>query len=223
MDSEVVDCQETSSQLASLRYFVLDLPRRVPERSEVVKALLDASSEVFVWPQPKSVKSRPFPTEFVKPERGRYRIDVGKVAFAGFGSFWHLADRGSIAMRMPAPPDNLGSIMSRCPLSPGCTSPSFMSRRSLKRTTSPGAIRYCEHVVDRGEFAFVYPSCISVLSVFAAPADLRLLYHLAESNCRPWNVNNRYFTIEQCWLHARPLAVSDADTRTDRRMAAGGD
>jgi hypothetical protein len=192
---------ETLRLLRSLRSFILHLPRRVPERNELIHSLLQASSEAFVWPQRKGSKLRPYPTDFVTPERGRFRLDPSKVIFTGYGPFWHLDDRGSIAMRMPRLPQDLDAVFQRCPLHPGCTEHSIISSRNmLAKGNSSGAIRYCEQLIDSGEYAFLLPVGTQYVALFAQDDELFRLYRLAQKLCRPWNVNNTYFTISECHL-----------------------
>ena len=194
---------ETLTFLRTARNIILNLPRRVPDRNLLIHSLLQSASEAFVWPQPKGSQPRPYPTEFVAPERGRYRIDVSKAVFAGFGPFWHLNERGSIAMRIPRMPSNMVAILKDCPLDPGCSAPGIFNRYQLAKGNSPGAIRYCDEVANSGEFAFLLPRYgTDHISVFAPENELPQLFSLALRHCQPWNVNTANFELSQSYLVA---------------------
>jgi hypothetical protein len=204
LDDETLTCLRTA------RNIILNLPRRVPDRNLVIHSLLQSASEAFVWPPPKGSPPRPYPTEFVTPERGRCRLDLSKAAIAGFGPFWHLGERGSIALRTPRLPSNMVAILQDSPLQPGCTAPGIFNRYQLAKGNSPGAIRYCDEVAKCGEIAFLLPrQGTDHLCLFAPEDELPQLFGLALRNCPPWNVNNAYFEISQCYL-AKSSQIHDA-------------
>lgn len=119
-------------------------------------------------------------------------MDATKANFAGFGPFWHLGDRGSIAFRLPKVPDAFVTVLGQCPLQSGCSSVGTFARNQLAKCNSPGAIRYCDQVAQSGEIAFLLPQHGTAdLAIFANEGELLRLYRLAERHCPPWNVNVR--------------------------------
>ena len=116
-------------------------------------------------------------------------MNVSKAAFAGFGPFWHLGDRGSIAFRMPRATDTFEAVLKQCPLHPGCSSVGSFTRYQLAKGNSPGAIRYCDEVAQDGEIAFLLPRFgTPFFNVFAPENELLRLYCLADKHCPSWNV-----------------------------------
>lgn len=112
---------ETLLRLNALQSFVLNLRERVApkygvvSRAEVVRPLLAAASEGLVWSRgTKGPTSRwgdrpaEFPAEMLIRERGRWRLDLTREVYAGYGPFWYGSDRGSIALRLPRLPLDIG-------------------------------------------------------------------------------------------------------------------
>lgn len=63
-----------------------------------------------------------------------------------------------------------------------------VSRYELSQSDSVGAIRYCDSVIDQGEFAFLFSATngIQYLSIFAPGHEIETLYRLALDWCRPF-------------------------------------
>ena len=186
---------DTKALLAQLRSFVVSPIRRPasadghhPGFTNVIRPLLAAASEAFAWP-PKSKRDPvAYPPEILIPERGRYRLDLSRDAIAGNESFWHATAgrRGSIAIRLPLLPADMVQIFRHCSRLPGCDEPAVLSSRyQLSKSDSPGAIRYCDDVIDGDEYAFLFSATngIEYMSVFARAEELEKLYQLAAEEC----------------------------------------
>jgi len=185
---EILEC------LSRLRSFLLntcpasvDFNDRPPAHSKVIRPLLASASEAFVWPPLNKLKPVPYPTDILTPQRGRHRFDLSSDILSGHERFWHAGAgaRGSIALRLPCLPNNFIEILMHCSR-PG--SAVLSSRYQLTKGDSAGAIRYCDEVVDSGEFAFLFSASngIQHLSVFAPAHELERLYRLALDWCRPF-------------------------------------
>ena len=149
---------ETLEYLARLRTFIVqpcqhipDFDERVPAHAKVIRPLLSAASEAFLWPPGNKQRTVQYPAEILSRERGRYRFDLSRDILTGYERLWHAVSwaRGSIALRLPRLPNNFIEILMHC----SCTPPAVLSSRyQLATGDSAGAIeriRRCT-VVNRG-------------------------------------------------------------------------
>ena len=157
----------------------------LPAHSKVIRPLLSAASEAFVWPPATEANPLEYPEEILARERGRYRFDLSHDVLTGYMRFWNASGwrRGSIVLRLTQPPMNMVEVFMHCS-GPGV----FSSRYQLLKGDSRAALRYCESCASDGELAFCFSASngIEQLSVFAPQPMLEELYRVAYDYCRPF-------------------------------------
>jgi len=186
---------ETLELLDRLRSFVVE-PCRRPMSADghhaafntLIRPLLATASEAYVWPAMSKDRPATYPMDILTAERGRYRFDLSKDVISGYEPFWHASagSRGSIALCLPRLPDDIVGVLTHCSRLPGCNEPAILSTRyQLSKSDSAGAIRYCDSVIERSEYAFLFSATngISVMSIFAPRNELIRLYQLAAEHC----------------------------------------
>jgi hypothetical protein len=156
----------------------------VPAKEKVIRPLLRAAIEAFVWPPMYKTQGEPYPADVLAREHGRYRFDLSRELLTGHERFWYApGGRGSIVLRVPDLPDTIVEILMHCSLGGA-----WGSRYQLAKGNSAGAVRYCYQVIDAGEFAFLFSASNSIqcLSIFAPSEEIERVYRLAAEWCRPF-------------------------------------
>jgi len=143
---------------------------RLPVHKRVMRPIVAASEECFVFGLAKCSAAFKHCTQILRPARGKHILDTSQEVVLGYEVLWNSAapDRGSIVAVMAV--DQFDRSILRY-------ARRFLVLSNPGASNSPAAIRYCKAAAKAGKLAFCFNHhCARNMQVYGPPKFLQSLY-----------------------------------------------
>lgn len=149
---------------------------KFPAHREVLEPLLEAANEGWVYGLNPSRKPYQEASEFLKKEKGKYRVLLGGNLIDGYEYFWNATgwERGTVLLLLPRNKIDIKRVFSHC------KSVSVMTNFMAGHT--PAAIRYARSKVVSSDMiacCFSASNGFEWMDIFAKPEEALRLFLLA--------------------------------------------